>query len=320
MIDKLNSFIQALALNGYAKGADELLKTDELLKLNSIIADLKNDQIKENSFLSSDKEKNLLPFLGKNKELDEIISKILANKKIKKIIESVVGKNYILKFPPVVRFSDEKDKGMYFHQDSAGETSFTFLLTDQKKGTTALIPGSHLLLPMKLKGVEFSSWVSPKLQMLTKYFYTPLSGLAGNYYFWFNRCFHGRLRSSTKQASLMFSFLPVGHPKNIEILDNLEDKIKNDINFNKIDSLYLIDLLSTTKFRKNAELFNNLPSIEKEIPICLGYNSFSRFALNSISFFSALIKVLTLELIFFPVYFFRILKKNKYFIKGFLKE
>jgi hypothetical protein len=57
MIDKLNSFIQALALNGYAKGTDELLKTDELSKLNSIITDLRNDQIKKNSFLSSGKEK-----------------------------------------------------------------------------------------------------------------------------------------------------------------------------------------------------------------------------------------------------------------------
>lgn len=311
MIDKLNSFIQALTLNGYAKGTDELLKTDELSKLNSIITDLRNNQIKKNSFLSSDKEKNLLTFLGKNKELDEIISKILTNEKIKEIIESVVGKNYILKFPPVVRFSDAKDRGMYFHQDSAGETSFTFLLTDQKKGTTALIPGSHLLLPMKLKGAEFLSWVSPRLQVLTKYFYKPLNGLAGNYYFWFNRCFHGRLWGSTKQVSLMFSFLPAEHPRNIEIVDNLENKTKNDVNFKNINSLRLIDLLSTTKYRKNAELFNNLPSIKKEIPICLRYNSISRFAFNSISFFPALIKILTLELIFFPIYFLRILRKNK---------
>lgn len=293
---------------GFAKGNLAILSPEDLQELQSILKNMRQKEM-DNNLISA---KDVVRVLGKDKRLDKIIEKILLNSEIKNTLDIASGKNYALHADCSARFSDPDDKGLYIHQDAVGETSFSFLVTDQAEGTTTCIPGSHLLVPLKnYRIAEYLSWASSRLLPFTKFFLSPLKGFAGEYYFFFNRLFHGRLTGNKKntQISLMFNFYPVGLPENKQMVEILRQKVlKIKDNYKNIESDYLKELISPETYKKNIDTFNKL---DERTPISLSLISFFNFLKSPMFYFSALIKVLILEIIFCPIYALRVLKKIK---------
>ncbi len=293
---------------GYAKGNLAVLSPEDLEELRSILKNMRQEEMENNLISATDSVR----ILGKNKRLDKIIEKILLNSEIKNTLERTSGKNYALHADCAARFSDPNDKGLYIHQDAVGETTFSFLVTDQTEGTTTCIPGSHLLVPFKnVRIAEYLSWYSSRLLPFTKFFLSPLKGFAGEYYFFFNRLFHGRLTGNKKntQISLFFNFYPVGLPENKQMVEILRQKIlKLKDNFKNIESDYLKELISPETYKKNIDTFNKS---DERTPVSLNLISFFNFLKSPVFFFSALIKILVLEIIFWPIYFLRVLRKIK---------
>ena len=293
---------------GYAKGNLAVLSPEDLEELRSILKNMRQEEMENNLISATDSVR----ILGKNKRLDKIIEKILLNSEIKNTLERTSGKNYALHADCAARFSDPNDKGLYIHQDAVGETTFSFLVTNQTEGTTTCIPGSHLLVPFKnVRIAEYLSWYSSRLLPFTKFFLSPLKGFAGEYYFFFNRLFHGRLTGNKKntQISLFFNFYPVGLPENKQMVEILRQKIlKLKDNFKNIESDYLKELISPETYKKNIDTFNKS---DERTPVSLNLISFFNFLKSPVFFFSALIKILVLEIIFWPIYFLRVLRKIK---------
>ena len=293
---------------GFAKGSFVILSPEDLEELRTILKIMRQEEMESNLITAQES----LHILGKNKRLDQIIEKILLNGEIKKTLEKTSGKNYAMHADCAARFSDPDDKGLYIHQDAVGETTFSFLVTDQKEGTTACIPGSHLLIPFKnVRIAEFLSFASSRLLRFTKFFLSPLKGLAGEYYFFFNRLFHGRITGNKKntQISLFFNFYPVALPENKEMVEVLKQKtLKLKDNYQNINSNYLKNLTSHEIYKKNIDIFNKS---DERTPISLNLLSFFNFIKSPIFYFSALIKILILELIFWPIYVLRIVTKLK---------
>ena len=303
----MNNSKNEIYQKGYTKGKEKILNDIELNNLNKILVDIKTKETKD-TVLSDNISINLL---GKNSELDKIIEKILTNESLKKNLECILGEKYVLRADCVARFSNSDDDGMYIHQDGYGETSLTFLVTNQENGTTAVVPGTHLLVPFKKARIaEKLSWSSPKLQKLTKYFLKPLKGFAGEYHIWFNRIFHGRLKSiKDNQISLIFSFWPLAYPENEQLSQMLKNAL-NKINYNNINSNYLKNLVSDEVFVKNYNEFKN-SSLKEKTPVGLSLYSFLNFLKFPSTYLIALSKCLILELICWPIYFLRLYRKIK---------
>jgi putative 2OG-Fe(II) oxygenase len=308
VITPMEDLEKNLFKKGFVKGNHQVLSPENLNELQSILISLRQQETDDGSKKLVDK----IMLLGKNSRLDLIIEKILTNEVIKNTLKKALGENYLLRPDCVARFSDANDSGMYIHQDALGETSLAFLVTSQDEGTTAVIPGSHLLIPVKkMRFAEYLSWASPRLFKFTKYFLKPLKGLGGEYYIWFNRLFHGRLNNNNKntQISLILSFFPVAHPQNNEIVESFKKEIlKLKGKHENINSNYLKDLISYEIYKRNIDIFNKS---NKKIPLCLNFYSLANSLKSPVSYFSALIKVLLLEIIFWPIYILRGLSKIK---------
>lgn len=307
----MNDFKNEIYQKGHAKGSEKILNESELINLKNILIDLKKTETKNKNFNDS----NSINVLGKNSELDKLLEKILTNKSIVQNLENLLGKKYVLRADVVARFSDSDDNGMYIHQDGYGQATMAFLVTDQKKGTTAVVTGSHLLVPFKkLRVAEYLSWSSPKLQKITKYFLKPLKGSAGEYHVWFNRLFHGRLKNrNEKQITLFFCFWPLAYPEKNELYQMLEKSLKS-INNKNINSDYIKNLISGETYKNNYNEYKKNPFKEKT-PIGLTLYSVLTLLRFPFTYTIALAKCLVLELICWPVYILRLFEKVKSKIK-----
>ena len=92
----------------------------------------------------------------------------------------------------------------------------------------------------------------------------------------------------------------------VEILKQKTLKLKD--NYQNINSNYLKNLTSHEIYKKNIDIFNKS---DERTPISLNLLSFFNFIKGPIFYFSALIKILILELIFWPIYVLRIVTKLK---------
>ena len=283
----MNKILKDLTNFGFARRSQQVLSTAELKTLKKNI-----EEISSNQDLLKD------PFIeicGYNKELDDIIEKILCNDKIKKILEELLGKDYILWGGGSARISTPNDKGLLLHQDAPGEVGLIFLVNDQPRSSTILLKGSHFFSRICSK----LSWNSPKIFPLIKKILSPLSGQAGDHFIWYYKTWHGRLPNKTndKYISLFFPFFPKGTDRVGMLKDCNETRIK------KISSQYIKKIVNNFSLSKQK-----YPDPELE---CMKIEKFKLKNIFNFSFLSCFMKIFILEIIFFPIRLLRIIKLLK---------
>ena len=138
------------------------------------------------------------------------INKILSDKSVKAVLNSILGADYKI-WQIGFRRSSPDDKGLGLHQDSFGETGLVILLDDNLAGdgATFFLPGSHLLSKTaSMLGIG----VPPVLADLMRGLLKPFVGRAGDIGFFFNRTWHGRFSNSSlrNHDAILISFFPSG--------------------------------------------------------------------------------------------------------------
>ena len=287
--------VKNIMKRGVAKGNSDLLSKDELAELESLILKNKNTNFK--------KENDFKNIIGIDPRIDQLIEKILSNLEIKNTLLKVLGENYLLRHISA-RFNEPDDKGLPMHQDSIGELSLTVLLNKQQKGSTFFFPGSQLI-PTNSNIAQKVSWGSIKLINLTKYFLFTAGGDAGTYYYFLNRTWHGRLpgKSNKTNLSLFFAFFPVSAQRT--------DLINDDFEFNsKIkDKLIMQPTLKKNTSRQNYKTaIENYLKSNENFSLGMRVNNFQNIIKNIFSFAKLIIKLLFLEIIFFPISLKRLLR------------
>ena len=291
----MSSVITKILKKGVAKGNSNLLSKIELSELESLILQNKNNNSKKDEVF-----KNIV---GINHRIDQLIEKILNNIEIKNTLYELLGENYLLRHVSA-RYNEPNDKGLPVNQDSHGELSFTVLLNNQQKGSTFFFPGSQLL-PTNRNFSQEVSWGSIKLINLTKYFLFEARGNAGSYYYFLNRTWHGRLPGESKNTnlSLFFAFFPVSAKRKDLITEDLEynSKIENKL----ITQPTLQKNLSRQNYKFAIENYENN---KENFSLSMRVNNFKNINKNIFYFTYLSIKLLFLEIIFFPIRLKRILK------------
>ncbi len=291
----MSSVIKNILKKGVAKGNSNLLSNIELSELESLILQNKNNNSKKDEVF-----KNIV---GINQRIDQLIEKILNNIEIKNTLSELLGENYLLRHVSA-RYNEPNDKGLPMHQDSHGELSFTVLLNNQQKGSTFFFPGSQLL-PTNRNFAQKVSWGSIKLINLTKYFLFKAKGNAGSYYYFLNRTWHGRLPGEPKNTnlSLFFAFFPVSAKRKDLITEDLEYNLKIE------NKLITQPTLKKNLSRQNYKLaIENYENNKENFSLSMRVNYFKNIFKNIFYFTYLSIKLLFLEIIFFPIRLRRILK------------
>lgn len=282
----MEKILKKLKNFGFIKGEHQLLNQDEVEKLKINIEKVlgKKDFTKYPFF----------ELCGHNSELDNFIEKLLSDKIVENLLTKILGKNYILWGGGSVRISTKEDKGLYLHQDAPGEVGLIFLVNDQPKSSTVMLKGSHFFPRIS----EKLSWNSPKIFYYLKLLLSPLIGKAGDHYIWFYKTWHGRLPNKTNEKciSLFFPFFPQGTDK-LQMLKECNEK-----RVNKISSPYIKKLLNNYSLSAKDQSYEKLE--------CMQIEKFKFKNIFNTIFIICFLKNLILELIFFPIRFFRILKKN----------
>ena len=230
--------LNALKINGY-------LKLPQLLSRESI------DLIKEKAphqvpnresnlynFFKSKRlrsktnftKKNLcvdsFPVIGSEDDLNKIIEQILESKRIKGLLQPIIGSSYYL-YTCHVRKALKSDYGTGIHQDCFGQFTIAIKLNDTKTGLTRVVKGSHYWpkCPNHFEGIPAD---------IHKLVSTPLMGSPGDAFLFFNKTWH--LRESCQDPSndtLLICLDVKGYPS-----------YNNQI-FNKSDSYWLQKCLGT---------------------------------------------------------------------------
>jgi putative 2OG-Fe(II) oxygenase len=287
--------VKNLLKKGVTKGNSQPLSELEIKELESLI--LKN---KDNHSKKKEVFKNIV---GIDNKIDEFLEKILSNSEIQNTLLKLLGENYLLRHVSA-RFNEPDDKGLPMHQDSLGEVSLTFLVNNQEKGSTFFFPGSQLI-PINNHLAQKISWGSIRLINLIKYIFVTANGKAGNYYYFLNRTWHGRLPGiyNNTNISLFFAFFPVSARR--------KDLINYDLEYNSkiigksITQPFLKKILSRQNYEiaiKNYENSNNIPALSMRV------NSFKVISKNIFYFIYVISKILFLEILFLPIKIKRFLK------------
>lgn len=288
----MHVILKNLLKKGVAKGNSQILSEIELKELESLINKSSKDEL--GVFHN---------IIGINKRIDELLEKIITNLEIKEILLKLLGKNYLLRHVSV-RHNAPDDKGLAMHQDSIGEVSLTILLNNQKQGSTFFFPGSQLI-PSEKHLAKIVSWNSLKFINIFKSLMFTASGMAGTYYYFLNRTWHGRLpgNSNSTNVSLFFAFFPVSAQRK-DLVTN-DEEYNSKINLELINSPYLKQILSRKLYKLAIENYKNSNEISSLSTKVNGYKNI----LNNIPYFTILIlKLLLLEIIFSPVRIRRFLK------------
>ena len=287
------SIVKSIMKKGVIKGKSKLLSCAEINELESLIS---------NNLDSESKRKGIFEnIIGINKRIDELIEKILTNPEIESTLLKILGKNYLLRHVSV-RYNEANDEGLTLHQDSIGELSLMVLINDQPDGSTFFFPGSQLIPSDKHLAFKVA-WNSLKLINLTKFFLTMANGNAGNYYYFLNRTWHGRMpgKLDDNKISLFFDFFPVSARRKDLIFDDPYTlKIKNK----KITQKKLQEVLS----RKNYDLALKHNNINYNQSLSVRTNSLEIIFKNIFYFIFLTLKLILLEVMFFPIRLKRILK------------
>jgi len=297
----MENIIKKLMQKGYAKGNKDILSPEEIKRTKSLLEEIRKDLIKNKTI---DEKNSHFNIAGKNKHLDEILAKIVNNEEITQILTKILGNNYLL-WCPAVRFSESNDPGLSLHQDAKGETGLLYLVNDQKVGATIMMPGSHLIYG---RFAKFVSWSTRKLLKFTSLFFSPITGKGGDYFIWFHKTWHARIPyPKEEKITIFFPFFPVSS-KRIDLAEQNLHFLKN-IDHPVLKRTMSADLYKTHITKLNEE--NNINKKNYNIPPCLKIEKFDKSNLFNIYLFLAYIKVLLLEVLFFPIYFIRVTKYIK---------
>ena len=227
----MKNIFEHLKNYGFFKSENKILNDEDMVELNNQIKTVsKKHDLEKNPFIE---------LCGHNKTLDSLVEKILIDGTTQKVLNEVLGPDYILWGGGAIRISQPNDKGLLFHQDAPGETGLIFLVNDQPNSSTVVFKSSHLVPRI----CKYLSWNSPKIFYYLKNFLSPMIGKAGEHYFWFYKTWHGRLPNKTneKYISLFFPFFPQGTDR-INLL-----KETNDKRVDKVSSEYIKKLMNNHK-------------------------------------------------------------------------
>ena len=147
---------------------------------------------------------------ARDARLDELLEKILTNETLKESLSIILGNGYKA-WELSARRSNATDQGLRMHEDAVGEFGISVLLNNQTDayGTTSLMPRSHRSrVSCRDAGVE--DYLRPSIMKL---FSHPITGSAGDVFFFFKKTWHGRVQSKRMIPSdcLLFGLFPTGY-------------------------------------------------------------------------------------------------------------
>tara|TARA_B100001063_G_scaffold134455_1_gene125792 strand:- start:13215 stop:14192 length:978 start_codon:yes stop_codon:yes gene_type:complete len=240
-------------------------------------------------------------------ERKSIFSKILEQKYLKDVALRVLGSDYIIT-SLYIRKTPKINETLKPHIDNRGSVSFSILLDDIKKneGETFFYPGSHKLPPPPFVDLNKQSHKE-----------TSITGKAGETFFWFPDCWHGRNpNNSEKETTILMCHLGnQGHPR--------IDPTGRVVNYNKNIPL---NKNSKSFLQKYFKFFGESPNnLFKHFIYCLTYFKITSVAKKAISekIIYARKKYGTNEIDSFSIYLYlksiNYLKTMKIFIKSSLK-
>ena len=280
---------------GIVKGKSQLLSDSELKELENLI--LKN----KNKYPM--KKKVSLNIIGIDERIDELLEKIITNPEVQNTLQKVLGKNYLIR-QIIARYNEPDDGGLTLHQDAVGETSLMVLLNNQPDGSTVFLPGTQLI-PSEKHTAAKVSWNSLKLINLTKYFLMSAIGNAGNYYYFLHRTWHCRTpgKPNETKISLFFNMFPVA-AKRKEFIN--QNEYNSTINWEFVKQPNLKKMISRQNYSSSIEAYemknNTTPSLSMKA------NSYDQILKNKFYFTCMILKIILLELLFFPISIKRFLK------------
>ena len=203
----------------------------------------------------------------------------------------------------IARYHEPDDEGLSLHQDAVGETSLLFLLNNQPDGSTVFSPGTQLI-PSEKHIAAKVSWNSLKLINLTKYFLMSAIGNAGNYYYFLHRTWHCRTPAKPDETkiSLFFNMFPVDAKRKEFFNDN-----EHNINWEFVKQPNLKKMISRQNYITAIETYekenNTTPSLSMKA------NSYDQILKNKFYFTCMILKLILLEILFFPISVKRFFKK-----------
>ena len=283
----MTSIIKNILKKGIVKGNSQILSEIEIKELENLIKfHIKNSK-EINTFNN---------IVGIDKKLDSILNKILTNSEIQDTLLKLLGENYLLRHISA-RFNEPNDKGLAMHQDSLGEVSITFLVNSQKEGSTFFFRGSQLI-PSNKNLAPRVPWSSLKCINFIKPFLYKATGKAGEYYYFFNRTWHGRLpgKSNNTNLSLFFAFFPVSAQR--VDLSQKDIEYNSKINLDSITEPNLKKILSRENYERAIENYNNTTNSKS---LSMKANSYRTILNNSLFFLYMILKLFILEIIFLPI-------------------
>lgn len=296
----MSSIVDNILKKGIWKGNSELLTKSEIKELETLI-------LNKRSSISEDIFQNII---GIDKRIDELLEKVLKNDEIKDILLKVLGENYLLRHI-TARYNKTDDKGLAMHQDAIGEFGIMILLNEQPNGSTFFFPGTHLI-PLKNYKAEKVSWGSLKLINITKYFLTLAKGNAGNYFYFLNRTWHGRMPGQLNKTyiSLFFDFFPVSAKR--KDLSEGEYIHNSNIKWRDITEKNLKKNVSKENYINAIEEYEN--EINTTNSLSVQANSYNQILKYKFYFVIMFLKLTILEILFLPITIKRLINslKNKF--------
>ena len=284
---------------GIVKGRSELLSYSEIKELENLILKSKNKHLKDGEVSQN--------IIGIDKRIEEILEKIVINPEVQNILLKLLGKNYLIR-QIFARYNEPDDIGLTLHQDSIGEAGLMVLLNNQPDGSTVFFPGSQLI-PSEKHLAQKVSWNSLRLINMTKYFLKTATGNAGDYYYFLHRTWHGRTpgNSDNTKISLFFDIFPVSAKRKDFLFDS---EYNSKIDFDLVSQPNLKKMISRKDYHTAVEIYEK--SENATFSLSMKTSNFSQIFNNKLFFAYTIIKIIFLEILFFPISikrFFKILWK-----------
>ena len=293
----MNSLVNNLLKKGIVKGQSELFINNETKELENLILKSKGEHLKKGEVVQN--------IVGIDKRIDELLEKILINPEIQSTLLEILGKDYFLRHISA-RYNEPNDEGLALHQDSIGEVCLMVLLNDQFDGSTFFFPGTQLIPSNKHTAIK-ASWNSLRLTKLTSYFLMLANGKAGNYYYFLNRTWHGRIpgKSNKTKISLFFDFFPVSAKR--KDLSKGEFIYNSNVKCESVTQPNLNKILSKKKYYSAIQTFEK--TNDTNYSLSMKVSSYNIILKNKFYFTYIILKLIFLEILFSPISLKRFLKK-----------
>jgi putative 2OG-Fe(II) oxygenase len=140
-----------------------------------------------------------------------LVNKILSKSAFRDFLNELLGHGYKI-WDISMRRSSPGNKGLYLHQDGVGQINMAINLDDncQGKGSTALLPSSHVL---KSSIRKLKAEVPPVILNWLSFLFVPLAGSKGDISLFSNRVWHGRFNNleDSPHDVLFIGFFPEGY-------------------------------------------------------------------------------------------------------------